>query len=150
MVGYQLENCQINYTECTYVWKLILSTETQHERHDIGLISFLWCYARWHHWNCSYTQLEAATFNHLHSPITLYSAVLVSKFTKSGMKVQISLDSWGNDRVSLSSVLPQTWTQASRLKDKSPSARPPLSLYLLEDDHMNALTDIIIIIKLLV
>ena len=32
MVGYQLENCQINCTKCTYVCKLILSNETQHEK----------------------------------------------------------------------------------------------------------------------
>ena len=31
---------------------------------------FLWCKIRWRHWKCGYTQLEAATINHLHAPIT--------------------------------------------------------------------------------
>ena len=31
---------------------------------------FLWRNARWRHWKCGYTQLEAATINHLHAPVT--------------------------------------------------------------------------------
>ena len=38
--------------------------------HAIELILFMWCYARWHHWTCGYTQLEAATINH--APVTTF------------------------------------------------------------------------------
>ena len=31
---------------------------------------FLWRNARWRHWKCGYTQLEAAAINHLHAPVT--------------------------------------------------------------------------------
>ena len=37
---------------------------------------------------------------------------------------------WDNDRASWSSVLPQSRTRATRAKDKSPTARPPLSLLM--------------------
>ena len=77
----------------------------------IELVVFLWCYARWGHWMCGYTQLEAATINHLHAPVTaLCSAAMVPKF----MNLKFG-PPWDNDQASWSSVLPQTHQKAKVL-----------------------------------
>ena len=74
-----------------------------------------------------YTQLEAATINHLHAPVTALM------FGCSGTQiydpeVRDGCQPWDNDRASWSSVLPRTRTRASRAKGKSLTVRPPLSL----------------------
>ena len=43
--------------------------EKSQKSHAIELSLFLWSNARWHHWKCGFTQLEAATINHLHNPV---------------------------------------------------------------------------------
>ena len=44
--------------------------EPPRKSHAIELSLFPWHNARWCHWKCGYTQLQAATINYLHAPVT--------------------------------------------------------------------------------
>ena len=60
-----------------------------HKRvHAIELRLLLWRWAKWRHWKCDYTQLKAATINHL------CSAAVIPKFMtlRSEMKTPVSLE----------------------------------------------------------
>ena len=52
----------------------------------------MWRYARWRHWKCGYTQLEAATINHLHAPLQpSCSGVLVSNTIAAAIVIDIKI-----------------------------------------------------------
>ena len=58
-----------NYMQrCSCKCKSILSNGTI-PSHAMEWSLFPWHYARWCHWKCGYTQLKAATINHLHAPV---------------------------------------------------------------------------------
>ena len=114
--------------------------EPSRKSHAIEMSLFLWRDARWRHWNCGYTQLYAATINHLHVPVTaLMFGCSGTQIYDPEVRDEGSGQPWDNDRASWSSVLHLTQTRASRAKGKSLIARPVFSLlcYLSHSVTMN-------------